>query len=130
METKELTCIGCPMGCQITVEMENGSVVSVKGNSCKIGNNYARREVVSPMRIVTSSVAVLPHENATPEETGVYPRVSVKTASDVPKSKIMDVMDEIKRTYAAAPVRIGDVIIHNVAGTGVDVVATKDYFVN
>ena len=116
METRELTCIGCPMGCQITVEMDGGNVVSVTGNTCKIGDNYARKEVVSPMRIVTSSVAVA---------SSAHDRVSVKTASDVPKGKIMDVMREIRHATAKAPVHIGDVIIANVAGTGVDVIATK-----
>ena len=127
METRVLTCIGCPMGCQITVEMESGAVMRVSGNSCKIGDNYARKEVVSPMRIVTSSVAVLPNRDAVVEEGVQYPRVSVKTASDVPKDKIMAVMAEIRRTYALAPIRIGDVVLANGAGTGVDVVATKDW---
>lgn len=117
METKELTCIGCPMGCLITVQMENGEVVSVSGNSCKIGDNYARKEVVRPMRIVTSSVAV----------SGTDARVSVKTASDIPKSAIFDVMKKIHQTQAKAPIHIGDTIIANVAGTGVDVIATKNY---
>ena len=123
METKELTCIGCPMGCQLTVELENGSVVSVKGNTCKIGENYARREVVNPMRIVTSSVPVRLHADDVPDQHCA--RISVKTASEVPKAKIMDVMAEIQRTYATAPIKIGDIIVHNIADTGVDLIATK-----
>ena len=126
METRELTCIGCPMGCQLTVEMENGTVVSVHGNTCKIGDNYARKEVVNPMRIVTSSVPVLPDSQA-PKADENYPRVSVKTSSDIPKDKIFDVMTEIRRTHAIAPVNIGDVLIANVANTGVDIIATKAY---
>ena len=125
METKELTCIGCPMGCQITVDIENGTVIGVKGNSCKIGDNYARREVVNPMRIVTSSVPVLDNGEA-PCEGKHYARISVKTATEIPKAKIMDVMDAIRRTYATAPVKIGDVILHDIAGTGVALVATKN----
>ncbi len=124
METKELTCIGCPMGCQITVDIENGTVIGVKGNSCKIGDNYARREVVNPMRIVTSSVPVL-DKDETPSDGRHYARVSVKTATEIPKAKIMDVMDAIRRTYATAPVKIGDIIMHNIADTGVDLIATK-----
>lgn len=118
METRELTCIGCPMGCHLTVQMDKGEVISVSGNSCKIGDNYARNEVIHPMRIVTSSVPVKGSNHA---------RVSVKTAADVPKSAIFDVMAEIKNAQANAPVRIGDVIIKNVADTGVDIIATKDY---
>ena len=117
METRELTCIGCPMGCQITVELENGLVSKVSGNSCKIGDNYARKEVVAPMRIVTSTVAV---------EGSDHLRLSVKTAGDVPKSSIFQVMAEINRAKAKLPVKIGDVILENVAQTGVSVVATKN----
>ena len=72
MEKRELTCIGCPMGCQITVELEAGEVVSVTGNTCKIGENYAKNEVTHPERTVTSTAVIL---------GGDKPRVSVKTKS-------------------------------------------------
>ena len=112
METRELICIGCPMGCPLKVEMENGEVVSVSGNTCKRGDVYARKEVTNPTRIVTSSVIV---------EGGSLAAVSVKTKEDIPKGKIFDIMKELK-----APVHIGDVILSNVAGTGVDIIATKN----
>ena len=117
METRELTCIGCPMGCQLTVTLENGSVVNVSGNSCKIGDTYARKELTAPTRIVTSTVAI---------QGGSAHRLPVKTASDIPKDKIFNIMDEIRHTTVSAPIKIGDVVIPNVAGTGVDVIATKD----
>ena len=117
MEMKELTCIGCPMGCLLSVEIENGNVTRVSGNTCKIGDTYARKEVVRPMRIVTSSVPVSGSAQA---------RVPVKTASDIPKSAIFQVMNAIHRATAKAPVKIGDIIISNVADTGVDVIATKN----
>ncbi|MBQ9244405.1 MAG: DUF1667 domain-containing protein [Proteobacteria bacterium] len=124
METKELTCIGCPMGCQITVTMENGAVVSVAGNSCKIGDTYARKEVICPMRIVTSTVRVVND----PSDLKKDPvKVPVKTSADIPKSAIFDVMDVIHKTCAKAPVKIGDIIVENVANTGVNIIATKDY---
>ena len=58
-QTKNLTCIGCPMGCSVTVTMENNEVTSVTGNTCKRGDDYARKEVTHPTRIVTSSVRVI-----------------------------------------------------------------------
>ena len=64
METRELTCIGCPMGCQITVELEKGEVKSVTGNTCAKGDTYARKEVTNPTRIVTSTVIL--HNGAKP----------------------------------------------------------------
>lgn len=115
MEKRELTCIGCPMGCFLTVMLENGEAVSVSGNTCQKGDIYARKEVVDPTRIVTSTVKVLGGDKS---------RVSVKTNKDIPKNKIFDIMEEINKTSAHAPISIGDVIIRNVAGTGSDIIAT------
>lgn len=117
METKELICIGCPMGCPLTVEMNQGEVVSVAGNTCKRGDVYARKELTNPTRIVTSSVIV---------ENGSLAAVSVKTREDIPKEKIFDCMKALKGVKVQAPIHIGDVIVANVAGTGVDIIATKN----
>lgn len=117
MENRDLICIGCPMGCMLTVSMENGEVLSVTGNTCKRGDAYARKEVTNPTRIVTSSVRVV---------GGELPVVSVKTGEDIPKGKIKDCMKALKEVVVKAPVHIGDVLLEDVAGTGVDVVATKE----
>lgn len=117
MEKRELTCIGCPMGCPLVVEMESVEVISVTGNTCPRGDIYARKEVTNPTRIVTSSVRV---------EGGQLAAVSVKTATDIPKGKIFDIARELKEVCVKAPVHIGDVVCKNVAGTGVDVIATKN----
>ena len=116
MERKELICIGCPLGCNLTVEMDGGQVVSVNGNACKRGDDYARKELTDPRRIVTSTV---------PVAGGNLPVVSVKTASDIPKGKIRECLCALKGVTLTAPVQIGDVIVENVADTGVDVIATK-----
>lgn len=116
-QSKELICIGCPMGCMMTAELENGEVIKVTGNTCPRGDAYARKELTSPTRIVTSIAKV---------EGGELPVVSVKTAQDIPKGKIKDCIAEIKRAALKAPVRIGDVAVKNVADTGVDVIATKN----
>ena len=116
MERKELICIGCPWGCNLTVEMDGGQVVSVNGNTCKRGDDYARKELTDPRRIVTSTV---------PVAGGNLPVVSVKTASDIPKGKIRECLCALKGVTLTAPVQIGDVIVENVADTGVDVIATK-----
>lgn len=116
-QVKELICIGCPMGCMLSAQMEGNEVTTVTGNTCPRGDAYARKELTSPTRIVTSIAQV---------EGGELPVVSVKTESDIPKSKIMDCMEAIKNTTVAAPITIGDVIVKNVAATGVNVVATKN----
>lgn len=116
MEKKELICIGCPMGCPVTVTVEGGKAVAVTGNTCPRGKAYAEKEVTNPTRIVTSTVKV---------EGGERPFVSVKTKEDIPKGKIFDCMRAINGITAKAPVRIGDVVLEDAAGTGVPIVATK-----
>ena len=112
---KELTCIQCPMGCALTVTVD-GDKVSVTGNTCPRGAVYGEKEVTHPTRTVTSTV---------PVKDGEIARVSVKTKSDIPKEKIVEVMEEIRKTTLSAPVGIGQVVIPDVASTGVDVIATK-----
>ena len=113
MEKRELTCIGCPMGCPLTVELENGAVTAVYGNTCPRGDAYARKEVTAPTRIVTTTVRVT---------GGVLAAVSCKTRTDIPKDKIFAVVRALK----AVTVAIGQVVLPNAADTGVDVIATKN----
>lgn len=117
MEKRELICIGCPMGCPLTVEMNGTEVVSVTGNTCPRGDAYARKEVTNPTRIVTSTVKV---------EGGKADMVSVKTKEDIPKGKIFECVKALKGITVKAPVHIGDVILKDVAGTGIDIIATKN----
>lgn len=117
MEQRNLTCICCPLGCQITVELENGEIKSIAGNTCKRGEDYAKKEVIFPTRTVTSTVKV---------NGGKAPTVSVKTKSEIPKNKIFDCVKALKEVTMQAPIAIGDVVLSNVAGTGIDIVATKE----
>ena len=112
---RELVCIGCPLGCMLKVTME-GEDRQVTGNTCVRGEQYAKKEMLCPTRIVTSTVCV---------DNGSIPRVSVKTKNDIPKDKIFECMKEIRSAKVKAPVAIGDVIIEDCAGTGVPVIATK-----
>ncbi len=119
MEVRKLICIGCPLGCPLEVTLENGEVLSVTGNTCKRGEIYARKEVTNPTRIVTTSVKVY-------GSTCGASAVSVKTAADIPKEKIFAVIRDLKGVAVPCPVHIGDVVKADVAGTGVDVIATKN----
>ena len=103
METRELICINCPLGCALTVTLENGEVTRVTGNTCPRGEAYARKECTNPTRIVTTTVRV---------EGGRLPVVSVKTASDIPKGKITDCVRALKDVKVKAPVHIGLSLIH------------------
>ena len=113
---RELTCIQCPRGCKLTVTVD-GDQITVTGNTCPLGEKYGIKEVTHPTRIVTSSIAV---------EGGDLACVSVKTAEDIPKESIADVMKEIHGAVATAPIHVGDILIADVAGTGVDIIATKE----
>ncbi|MBR2344065.1 MAG: DUF1667 domain-containing protein [Clostridia bacterium] len=116
MKERALTCIVCPRGCPLTVTLgEGGEVLSVTGNACKRGVEYATTECTAPRRTVTTTVRC--------ECGGV---ISVKTASTVPKEKIFEVMAHINRTVAPKSSKIGDVIIEDVAETGVAVVVTAN----
>ena len=119
MEKRELTCIGCPLGCSITVTLENGEIKDVAGYTCKRGHDYARKEVTNPTRIVTSTVRLT--GSATGAAVG-----SGTTAQASPKGKIFEIVAALRQVTAHAPVKIGDVLLTNAAGTGVDIVATKN----
>ena len=114
---RTLTCIGCPMGCAIDVELdEAGNFVSSKGWSCQIGKRYAQEEVTAPVRTVTALVEV----------TGCPEPLSVKTAHPIPKGKIFDCLKEIRSVKVTAPIHIGDVVLSDVCGTGISIIATKN----
>lgn len=115
MTTQELTCIGCPMGCALTVTAQDGKI-DVAGNACPRGAKYAVNEVTAPRRMVTGTVRL---------RGGSLARLPVKTAREIPKDRVFACMEEIRRAVADAPVEIGDVVVKDAAGTGVDVVATR-----
>ncbi len=114
--TKSLICIGCPLGCMITANLDDGVVTEVSGHSCKNGEKYASKELTCPTRTVTSTVKVF---------GGDSPMLSVKTKKDIPKEKITACISALKDCECQAPIEIGEIILKNVADTGIDVVATK-----
>lgn len=113
---RELTCIGCPMGCTLKVEKQI-EVLVVSGNLCRRGEKYAIDEITAPKRMVTSTVRL---------HGGSVARLSVRTQTEIPKDKIFDCMEEIRRISVQPPVKIGDVLLENCAGTGVAIIATKN----
>lgn len=117
MEETKLICINCPMGCSLVAKIDEEKLVSVSGNNCKYGEIYARKEISNPVRMITSTIEVA---------DGTRKLVSVKTKEGVPKGKIWECMEELRNVKVSAPVYIGDVIIRNIANTGVDIIATKD----
>lgn len=114
---REFVCIRCPLGCNISVALEEGKITNITGNTCPRGADYVTKELTDPRRIVTSLVRV---------RGGKFPVVAVKTAADIPKDKIRDCIRELKSVELSAPVHMGDVVVENVCGTGVNIVATAN----
>ena len=118
MTKREMVCVSCPMGCAITVELDdNNEVISVTGNTCPRGDKYARQECTHPERMLTSTVKV---------EGGRLPVVPVKSASPIPKEMLFDAMKEVNKVTLKAPVTFGDVAVKNILGTGIDIVVTNE----
>ncbi len=114
---KNIICVACPMGCPVTVEIaDNGEIISVSGNTCKRGDAYARTECTNPVRSLATTVRVI---------GGIYNVVPCKSAGALPKDKIMDCMEIINKANAEAPVKLGDILIKDILGTGIDIIATN-----
>lgn len=116
METKVMNCIMCPMGCELTVTLDNGKFVSVTGNSCPRGAKYAETEVTDPKRMLTTTVRI---------KGGLLPLLPVVSADVLPKGKIADCVAFLRNVTVEAPVQAGDVVVSNILGLGVDIIAGR-----
>lgn len=115
MDTKELTCIVCPVGCKLMATID-GTDMAIEGNACPRGRKYGLDELCSPVRMLTSTVRI---------DGGFLPRLPVRSKSPIPKGKIGEALRELRKVSVTAPVGIGEVIIKDVAGTGVDIEASR-----
>lgn len=116
MSEGKMICLSCPMGCELSVRIENGRVVRVEGNGCPRGPAYAEREAIEPMRVLPTSIKVL---------NGDRPLVSVKTDRPIPRRMIPAAMDVVRKIVVPAPVKIGDVVLADLLGTGAKLVTTR-----
>ena len=113
---KKMTCIECPKGCRLTVDVQDGKAVKVTGNECPKGEKYAISEIENPVRILTSGVLG--------RELGLK-MIPVRTDKPIPKSRIFDAMNEVKKIRVTAPLKSGDIIVENFLGLGVNLIATR-----
>ena len=114
---KALICIGCPLGCSLSVELVGKKIQRINGNRCEVGLEYAEKEVSNPERILTTTVRV---------KNGHLPLVSVRTNKQISKNRIFKVMVLLAKIEVEAPIRIGDEIIPDLFDTNVSIVATKN----
>lgn len=118
MTVTHYLCVGCPLGCRLEVEEDDShQIVEVRGFSCRRGLDYARLEHTDPRRMVTSTIRL---------NGGWWARLPVKTRAPIPKHLVRSLCTELRRVTANAPVKMGDVIVEDALGTGVDVIATRD----
>ena len=112
---KSLICIGCPRGCRLEIEME-GETITVTGNSCPRGEAYAKQEMTNPRRVVTAVV------HTTSEE---LPWLPVKTSEPFPKAQISALLNQLYKMTVKPPIHCGDIVLENIDGTSIHVVATE-----
>jgi len=113
---KEVICIMCPLGCNLRAEVKGQGITDVEGNKCKKGIEYAENEIFSPGRILTTTVRT---------NLGEVRLLPVRSSKEIPKDRLMACMAEISKHQVSGPVRIGGVIISNILGLGVDIVACR-----
>lgn len=114
---KKMICIACPVGCHLLIDDD----LHVEGNQCIRGEKYAIEEMTHPTRILTTTVKTT---------STLTPRLSVKTKEPIPKELIFDALHLLEGMIIDKDVKIGDVVIHNILNTGIDMVATKSVTIN
>lgn len=112
---REIICTSCPMGCHITVTMEEGKILSVTGNTCARGDAYARSEVTDPKRTITTTVAL--------DNGSVLP---VKSSAALSKNRLPEYLARVQQIVAKTPVCVGDILLEDIDGCGVNIVATAN----
>jgi CxxC motif-containing protein len=113
---KRMICTQCPKGCALSVTIEQGKVVSVRGNECERGVHYAHQEIEDPRRILTAAVLA---------EGLMLKMVPVRTDKPIPKHRLFEGMEYVRTVRLTKPVKIGDVIVPHFLGLNVDLIATR-----
>lgn len=117
VETKQLNCINCPLGCLLTVTITDGTITNVTGNTCPRGEKYAHQELTNPQRVLTSTVHIL---------GGELPLLPVVSKTTLPKGKILACAAALRSVTVQAPIKTGDVIVSDILGLGVDIISSRD----
>jgi CxxC motif-containing protein len=114
--TQKVICVTCPKGCTLEVNKEGDTVVSVL-NGCKRGQEYAKQELTDPRRMVASSVRI---------QGSIHPLLPVYTSAPFPKPRIPELLRQLRAVDVIAPIKMDQVILHDVLGTGIDVLASRE----
>lgn len=113
---KKLTCIVCPIGCEVTVDYSGKKIRKISGAKCLRGEDYVQDEIISPTRTLTTTLRVI---------GGDEPLVSARSNKPIPKNKIKSAVKKLSKIKVKAPIEVGDVLMKNILGLKADVIATK-----
>ncbi len=116
-EKKHFTCVICPIGCEIEVELQDSEVACMKGDKCVKGKEFVLQELEEPMRILTTTIRI---------KGAKWAMLPVRTDKPIPKRLLFSVINELANIELQAPVKISDVIIRDTAGTGANILATRN----
>ena len=116
IEKKHFTCVTCPVGCEVDVELQNGSIVSIKGNKCDKVKEFVLQELKEPMRVLTTTVRI---------EGAKWAMLPVRTDKPIPKRLFLQAMGELAGIDLKAPVHMSEVIVRDIAGSSANIVATR-----
>ena len=117
VKSEQFVCIGCPIGCPLQLQHKAGKITEVSGHECNRGAKYARQEFTDPRRSLSTTVAI---------SCAKGKRLPVKVTEPVEKDRVTEVVRKIHELQIAAPVRLGQVLIHNLLGEkNVNVVACR-----
>jgi CxxC motif-containing protein len=114
---KKMRCIVCPEGCPMQAEFETDSkkIISLEGHNCKRGIKFAESEITNPLRLLTTTIRI---------DSGISQRLPVRSNNPAPKEKILSMVKEVKKIRAKAPIKMGEIIIADVLGTGIDIISS------
>ncbi len=117
LEKRHFTCVTCPVGCEINVELQDGRVVSMEGNKCDKGEEFVLQELEEPMRILTTTVRL---------KGARWAMLPVRTDAPLPRRLLLRAIEELAGVELQAPVKLYDVVLRGVAGTGANIIATRN----
>jgi len=117
VDKKHFTCVICPIGCEIDVELQGSDVVSMMGNKCNKGTEFVLEELEEPMRILTTTIRI---------NGAKWAMLPVRTDKPIPKRLLFNVIKELANIELQAPVKMSDTIVRDIAGTGANIVATRN----
>ncbi|MDD5621887.1 MAG: DUF1667 domain-containing protein [Actinomycetota bacterium] len=119
MNIKKIICLGCPLACNINVEINKDEIMRVRGAKCKVGKKYAIQECKEPRRVLTTTIRTTEADR---------PLLPVRTGDSIPKESIAECMKIMSKKIISPTIKAGDIVIENISGTGVNVIATGNLF--